>query len=90
MLDSVNYHGELTGTGTIDPDLIQLLLNKGPVVGPLLLIAYYLYRKADKATERLIMELKEEIERITQSRNRLEKILLKNRLSSSDSIEEDD
>jgi hypothetical protein len=47
-------------------------------------LAWSFMRKADKTNDRLVQALKDEIERVTQSPNRLEKFILKNRLSSQD------
>jgi len=62
----------------------EALKSQGPVTTIFGLIAYYFMRRADGANERHIETLKEEIQRLVKSRNRLEEIVLKKRLSSDE------
>lgn len=67
---------------------LQLAKDQGPVVGVLILLSYYFLKRSDKAYRELVDVLKEEIERLVKSRNRLEDIVLKNRQSSADNDNE--
>lgn len=62
----------------------EAIKGQGPITLVLGLLAYYFLRRSDKAYRLLIEELKKEVDRIAESRNRLERIVLKNRLSSDD------
>ncbi len=50
------------------------------------LLLYYFVRKAEKAQQILVQELRKEIDRMAESRNKLETKLLRNRLSSDDGV----
>ncbi len=66
--------------------IIELAKEHGLLVALLTVITVFFVRRADKATERHIKTLEDEVERVVKERDKLQDIILANRLSSKSDL----
>ncbi len=72
------------GEDDIFAALIELAKEYGLLVAILSIMAVFFMRKADKANERHIQTLQDEVERVVKERDKSQDFILSNRLSSGD------